>query len=158
MADLSLFLLPKSLFLSLNSEKEESVLEEILEHLKKDERVSDWNSLLSSILIPPPFPLSCNKKTVAMLYHGRTNSVRDFVMAVGRSHRGVSFNHVDELVHLFFVIAIPHALNQEYLRVMGSISRVCNDSSKLEKLILSLSPSEFIEILSEKEKGNDQLY
>ena len=33
MADLSLFLLPKSLFLSLNSEKEEFVLEEILEHL-----------------------------------------------------------------------------------------------------------------------------
>jgi mannitol/fructose-specific phosphotransferase system IIA component (Ntr-type) len=151
MSDLSLFLLPHSLFLSLNSEKQESVLEEILEHLKDDERVSDWSSLLNSMLTPSPFPLSCNKKTVAMLFHGRTDSVRDLVIAVGRSHHGISFDSANELIHLIFVIAIPHTLNKEYLRVMGSIARVCNDSSSLEKLILSASPEEFIEILSEKE-------
>ena len=148
MPDLSSFLLPESLFLSLHSEKQESVLEEILEHLKADERVSNWDSLLSSILIPPPFSLSCDNKIVAMLYHGRTNSVRDVVMAVGRSSHGVSFNNGNELISLIFVIAIPHALNQEYLRVMGSISRVCNNSSALEKLMLSGSSKEFIEILS----------
>jgi mannitol/fructose-specific phosphotransferase system IIA component (Ntr-type) len=152
MPDLSHFLLPQSLLLSLNSEKEEAVLEEILEHLKEDHRVTNWQELYNSILVPSPFPLSSKGKIVAMLYHGRTSSIRDFVIAVGRSNTGIFFENATAPIRLIFVIAIPHALNQEYLRVMGSIARVCNDATTVEKLLLTPSSEEFIGILSENEK------
>ncbi|MFZ4115281.1 MAG: PTS sugar transporter subunit IIA [Chthoniobacterales bacterium] len=152
MPDLSHFLFPQSLLLSLNSKREEAVLEEMLEHLKEDHRVANWQELYHSILVPSPFPLSSKGKMVAMLYHGRASSIRDFVIAAGRSSAGIFFKNATAPIHLIFVIAIPHALNQEYLRVMGSIARVCNDATTVEKLLLASSPEEFIEILSEKEK------
>ncbi len=152
MPDLSNFLLSPSLLLSLTSVKQESALEEILEHLKEDDRVANWQELYNSIFIPPVFPLSCNGKTVAMLYHGRTRSIQDLIIAVGRSTNGIFFKEISDSIHLIFVIAIPHALNHEYLRVMGSIARICNDPTTLEKLLITSSPEKFIEILSEKEK------
>lgn len=150
MADLSTFLFPESLLLSLSSENKESALSEMLEHLKEDQRVVDWKSLFSSILLPPAFPLYCNNQTVAMMHHGRTNSVRDFVIAVGRSQKGILFENIQEPIHLIFVVAIPHTLNHEYLRMMGAIARVCNHCSTLEKLLLTSSFEEFVQLLSQK--------
>lgn len=152
MLQLSNFLFSESLLLSLASEEQGAALEEVLESLKEDHRVSNWQELRDSILARPAFPISSNGKIIIRLYHGRTNSAQDLIIAVGRSIKGILFEELAERIHFIFVIAIPHALNHEYLRVMGSIARVCKDPTTLEKLLVTSSSQEFIEILSEKSK------
>jgi len=142
------FLLPESLLLTLSSEESSTALEEVMKLLKQDSRIPEWEKLHQAILARPAFCLPVNNHQTIIIFHGRTQSVQDLVMAVGRSSQGISFESSEQPVHLIFVVGIPHALSHEYLRVMGSIARACKDSTTLEKLLSTKEPQEFIEILS----------
>jgi hypothetical protein len=46
-----------------------------------------------------------------------------------------------------FVAGIPSALNNEYLRVVGTIARLCSKTELIQKMLSATSPSAFIDIL-----------
>ena len=142
------FLLPESLLLSLATEASSAAFDDVMKLLKQDPRVPQWEKLHQAILARPSFFLPVNNQQSIIIFHGRTQSVQDLVMAVGRSPQGILFQGSEQPVHLVFVVGIPHALNSEYLRLMGSIARACKDSTTLEKLLSTQDPQEFIEILS----------
>ena len=148
MLHLSKFLLPESLHLFLSSQKGDAALEEVMKLLQQDTRVSQWEELRKAILARPAFFLSANDTETIIIYHGRTQSVQDLVMAVGRSDHGIAFEGSEQPVRLIFVAGIPHALSNEYLRVIGSIARACKDTTTLEKLLSTKNSQEFIETLS----------
>ena len=141
------FLLPESVNLSLRATEEQTSFTEVIKLLQDDPRVTDWEKFYQSILARPLFPLLLNHKAM-VICHGRTNTVRDLVMSVGRSNDGIIFDNIDHPVALLFVVGIPHELNNEYLRIMGSIARACGDLPTLEKLLSTENPHEFIEALS----------
>ncbi len=150
MKQLSHFLFPESVALSLSAEEEEATLEEVLKLLRYDSRVGDWVQFSQAIVERPPFPLYINEQAAVMIYHARTNAVQDLVMAVGRSSKGIFFKEKTERVPLVFVIGIPHALSNEYLRIMGSIARLCKDQALLQNLLSLKTPEEFIQLLSQE--------
>lgn len=153
MPHLSNFLFPQSILLSLEATEQESALQEILNLLQNDERVSRWPELIDSILSRPVVPLEVDDKIAILIYHGRTSYLKELLIAVGRNKKGILLKEGNTLAHLIFVIAVPHTLNNEYLRIMGSIARVCKDPFTLEKLFSAKSEEEFIEILIQKIEG-----
>ena len=84
------------------------------------------------------------------LHHGRTESVSELVLAVGRSTIGIPVPGRNEPIHLVFLAAIPEALNSEYLRILGAIARVCRDPQTLRDMLDLKNTSQFLHLL---EKG-----
>jgi len=50
-------------------------------------------------------------------------------------------------VRLVFVVGIPTALNQDYLRVVGTIARLCGKPDSLQKLLHAPTAREFLDLL-----------
>jgi len=82
-----------------------------------------------------------------VIAHGRTNSVTSLVMAAGRSPNGFASPHIAAPVRLVFVVGIPTALNQDYLRVVGTIARLCGKPETLQKLLQAPNARAFLDLL-----------
>lgn len=125
-------------------------LEEILHPLRSDVRVRDWEKLRATLLSNPQNDNFREVPGAMFLHHGRTESVSELVLAVGRSTIGIAVPGLKEPIHLVFVAAIPAALNNEYLRILGAIARVCRDPQTLRDMLDLKNTSQFLHLL---EKG-----
>jgi len=146
MRTLSESLLPKDTHLQLKGSNPGDILEELLMPLRQDSRVRDWEGFRSSIIATPPAVSPGENSCSMTLHHSRSDTVTSLVLAVGRS-RSASKSQ------LYVVAGIPSALNPEYLRVLGAISRVCQESKSIKELLEVPTHAEFISCL---EKGCSQ--
>ena len=85
-----------------------------------------------------------------LLHHARTESVSSLVLAVGRSATCLGPIQGGKATRLIFVAAIPEAMNTEYLRILGAISRICREEKSLAALLTAVNADSFIASL---EKG-----
>lgn len=143
---------PGHVNLALSSTEMGTAVEEVLASLSGDIRILQWNTLKDAILernAPAIDAAGCG----IIIAHGRTDAVGSLVMAAGRSNEGFPSKDTKEKVRLIFVAGIPSALNNEYLRVVGTIARLCSKKELVEKLLTSANPTEFIDILCSGESA-----
>jgi mannitol/fructose-specific phosphotransferase system IIA component (Ntr-type) len=150
MSILSTSLLPKDVLLQLRATDHRDALEEVLSSLRSDHRVKDWEKLRASLLVNSENETFKECPGTLFLHHGRTESVSSLVLAVGRSAAGFSQNLEGEKTRLLFIAAIPEAMNNEYLRILGAISRVCREKETL-KMLLNVEKGDLF--LAALEKG-----
>jgi mannitol/fructose-specific phosphotransferase system IIA component (Ntr-type) len=150
MSILSTSLLPKEIQLHLRATDPRDALEELLSTLRSDHRVRDVEKLRAALIATPKREISQTSPCPMFLHHGRTESVSTLVLAVGRSAAGFTLGSTDQKTHLLIVAAIPEAMNNEYLRILGAISRVCREEETLKSLLAAEDTSSFLAIL---EKG-----
>lgn len=148
----SYFFSPNAVLLNLTHQGRSGAVEEVSQLLKQDPRVTNWQELLESITALSPSPLNINNEHAVVIYHARTNHVQDLVMAAGRSPSGIFFEESEQPVHLIIVIGIPHALNQEYLRILGSLARSLKEPSVFEQLLTTECRDTFIKMLSNHDR------
>ena len=135
MSILSVSLLSKDIHLQLRATDHQDALEEVLSSLRSDHRVRDWEKLRSSLLANSDKESFNECPGTMFLHHGRTESVSSLVLAVGRSSTGLGSKPTGESPRLLIVAAIPEAMNNEYLRILGAISRVCREENCLRALL-----------------------
>lgn len=150
MSILSDSLLLKDIHLSLKASGHRDAIEELLTPLRGDRRVKDWEGLRSCLASTLPERAVLGSCSPVLLHHGRGDSVSDLVITAARSKGGLSFPGQDEKVKLIVVAAIPEALNNEYLRILGAISRICGKDAGMAGLMEAADPTVFLKIL---EKG-----
>jgi mannitol/fructose-specific phosphotransferase system IIA component (Ntr-type) len=127
-------------------------IEELLSPLRGDTRVRDWERMRSDLqeaFADDQFGASSSN---VFFHHVRTESVTGLVLAAGRSDEAPSGSDPvnGEKAKLVFVVVIPSALNNEYLRVLGAISRVCRETETLDQLLNAGDPHAFLAVM---EKG-----
>lgn len=123
----------------------------LLELLRGDPRVMKWDDFQQAVLARDTSPIASNGCGI-LIAHGRTNSVASLVMAAGISKQGISHPAGGTPpIHVVFVAGIPAAFNNDYLRVVGTIARLCSQKDLLTSLLDSSSPSEFLSTLSLEE-------
>jgi mannitol/fructose-specific phosphotransferase system IIA component (Ntr-type) len=71
------------------------------------------------------------------------------VLAAGRFTPGLPVQGCDRPLRMIFVAAIPESLDNEYLRVLGAVSRICGDEHSFERLMTASDSAVFISILEE---------
>lgn len=150
MSILSDSLLAKNIHLSLKASGHHDAFEELLFPLRGDKRVKDWENLRAGLAASLPGEGNPLAPCPILLHHSRSESVSDLVIAAGRSKDGITIPGQAERIRLVFVAAIPSALNNEYLRILGAISRVCREKSAMRALMEATDPDSFLGIL-EKE-------
>jgi len=150
MSTISDSLLTKDIHSQLKANDHRDALEELLSPLRSDSRVRDWTQLRSSLLADFPNEHFAESPSTLFLHHGRTESVSSLVLALGRSKEGLALPGQEHRVHLVIAAAIPEELNNEYLRILGAISRICREPSTLSGLLEAKGQSEILTLL---EKG-----
>jgi mannitol/fructose-specific phosphotransferase system IIA component (Ntr-type) len=150
MSTLASSLRAKDINLSLRASGHRDAVEEILAVLRGDERVKDWEKLRTTLASTLPDNSLGETPSATFLHHCRSKSVSDLVIAAGRSEAGIVIPGQETKLRLVFVAAIPGALNNEYLRILGAMSRVCIESSAMSELIGAPDAPSFFAIL---EKG-----
>lgn len=150
MSLLSTSLLSKDIHLQLRATDHRDALEELLSGLRSDSRVRDWEKLRASLLTNSENETFKECPGTLFLHHGRTESASTLVLAAGRSTAGFSPASEETKTHLIFLAAIPEAMNNEYLRILGAISRVCREEETLQLLLNAEKSEAFLAAL---EKG-----
>lgn len=150
MSILSTSLLAKDIHLQLRATDHRDALEEVLSSLRSDHRVKDWKKLRASLIATSQSETFKECPGALFLHHGRTESVSTLVLAVGRSEAGFNPSQGEKKTQLLFVAAIPAAMSNEYLRILGAISRVCREDETLQSLLETENGDAFLLAL---EKG-----
>ena len=85
------------------------------------------------------------------LAHGKSRAAGRLFIAMGRSRKGIDYGSYDrEPVRLLFIIGNPPDTDDEYLRVVGALSRILRVPSFREKLISLKRGCEVESVLREK--------
>jgi mannitol/fructose-specific phosphotransferase system IIA component (Ntr-type) len=143
-------LLIKDIHSQLKANDHRDALEELLSPLRSDSRVHDWENLRSALLADSPNDYFAESPSILFLHHSRTESVSSLVLTLGRSKEGIALPGQEHRIHLVIAAAIPEALNNEYLRILGAISRICREPSTLSELLEAKGQGEILTVL---EKG-----
>ena len=150
MSILSTALAAKDIHLQLKASDHRDALEEVLSPLRSDPRIKDWDKLRASLIANSDSETFKECPGAMFLHHGRTDSVSSLILAVGRSPQGMTPITSEVRTHLLFIAAIPSAMNQEYLRILGAISRICREEESRKLLLDAKTREEFLAAL---EKG-----
>lgn len=80
--------------------------------------------------------------------HGRSNSVRELKVALGRSVKGIDFAALDKKpVTLIFMIAAPEAARKEYLQAVAKVARLLKSKVMKEALLEAETPEEVMKLI-----------
>jgi len=149
MGTLASSLLPKDIHMALRAGNPADALEEVLSGLRSDERVRDWEILRTSLVDGSPIDCGPRESGMIILHHRRTAGISGMVLAAGRFPAGIVLEGCAAPLRMIFVAAVPESLNNEYLRIIGAVSRICGNASSFERLMGASAPSEFLNILEE---------
>jgi len=88
------------------------------------------------------------------LPHARTDCVKSFVVAFGRSIEGIEFESIDKKpVKLIFLMGTPEKTGlKDYLHILAHINRVLQKKLFREKLLAASNASEIITLFKSVEE------
>lgn len=115
-------LVPSAVILRLSSREKSAVIAELTAPLVAAGLVTSKEEFIAAIMRRENLESTGIGYGVA-IPHARTDTVREAVIAFGRSEAGVDFSSLDgRLSHLIFLIAAPEALKREYIWTLAKLS------------------------------------
>jgi fructose-specific phosphotransferase system IIA component len=120
---------------NLRSKKKFTVLNEMVEHLVKEGRVSDADLIMEMLKNRENLGSTGLGKGVAFP-HGKSLAIKELTVLFGRSSYGIDFDAVDgKDVNVFFLILAPTDSNAEsYLELLSDLLSIIKQPDKLKKL------------------------
>jgi PTS system nitrogen regulatory IIA component len=85
--------------------------------------------------------------------HGRLKGLQDFVLAFGRSVKGMDFDSIDHKpTHLFFLVMAPENSAVNNLKLLSRIVTLLKDSSFKKRLMEASTSQELFQFISEEDE------
>ena len=149
---LSDILTTERIIINLNGKDKYDVLEKMVKVAKNSDKVTDENDLLKKVIEREKIKSTGIGGGIG-IPHAQTSSVTDIIACLGVTEQGIEFNAVDgKPVHLVFLIATKERTNSTYLGLLSRIARLFIDEPFKQRVIKSVSPSEIMNLIIEKEK------
>lgn len=150
--ELSEFISPKLTKLELVSDNKVDAIKELIDMLDAAGYLTDANAFLKSILEREKVGSTGIGKGIA-IPHSRTSSVREVIVAIGRSTKGIEFEALDNReVHLVFLIAAPLESGGLYLKALARLSRLLRYQEFRTELMEAQTAEDFVKIIFAEEK------
>ncbi len=149
-------LLKKNMVIDLKSEEKYAALEELVGVIDKSDVVTDKKVFLREIIKREKI-ISTGIGLGIAVPHVKIPSVKDFVIAIGRSKKGIDFNAIDEKpVHIFVMIGASDKQAKEYIKLLAQLVLRLKRKDLREKIMKAEKPEEIINIfLSTIDGGED---
>ncbi len=79
--------------------------------------------------------------------HGRLQELDRFLLAVGRSRKGVNFGAEDGPTRIFFLLMAPTDNTVAHLKILARIARICRNNNLRENIMIASSAEEIYQTL-----------
>ena len=135
---------PARVRLDLVAGSRDEAVRDVAELLRGDAKIGSWDAFWKSIGPKQIVDLKGCGCGVC-LAHGRDGSVRDLVLAAGRMADAAA----PGLPRFVFVFAIPAAMAEDYLRVVGALARLCGEKKKFDVLCRAATPEALADALED---------
>jgi len=150
-------LLDKNLIdLDLDINNKEEILKEMAGLLKKEDKVKSKDKFLAKIIEREREGSTGFGRGIAVP-HGKSETVNELSLAIGRSKDGVEYQSMDgKKVQLIFMVADFQGYSPEYLKLVSTLVKWLREDDFRENLIAAEDKSEFIELFRTKEDNLSQ--
>lgn len=144
------FLTKETVMVDLKSMDKKGVLNELVDVLVKNNKVSDKNKTIKILLEREELGSTGIGQGIA-IPHGKTDEVSNVVIAFGSSKQGIEFDSLDgEPVYLVFLLLAPTESAGVHLKALAKISRLLKDKHFRQALRDAKSDDEVINIIKEE--------
>ncbi len=147
------YLKEKMIELDLKSENKEETIKELGRILCKSACVNNHDDYINDVFAREELCTTGIGRGIA-LPHARTDNVNGFVIAFGRSTKGVDFQSLDQKpVKLVFLMGTPQSEEMKiYLHILAHLNRLLQKEDFREQLLKAASPAEIIDAFKNKEE------
>ncbi len=131
-----------SRIVDLQASTKEQALKELVGIMATSPNISNSKALLEKILEREKL-ISTGVGIGVALPHVKIPSVKDFVVAIGRSQRGIDFQSLDDKpVHIVVMIAANDSQSGEFLKLMAKIVLRLKDKEFRRRVLLAQGAEE----------------
>jgi len=131
----------------------EEAIKEVANLIKDAPEIIDFESFVKDIFDREALATTAIGSQIA-IPHARSDNVKNFVIAFGRSREGIDFNALDNKpVKLIFLMGTPkeEGIN-DYLKILAHLTRLLQKETFRESLLKAKSPEEIIEEFEKVER------
>ena len=147
----------KYIVLNLDLALKSKVIEKMLSLVADHPGVLDIDRLSEDVLKREQDMSTGIGKALA-LPHAKSAGVSQPVMAFATLRNAINFDSIDdEPVRIVFLLATPEEMLAEHLKLLGRITRLAGREDVRQRLMLSTSAAEVIELFREEEKDFPQI-
>ena len=141
-------LTPDAVWVDLKANSKQGVIEEMVDRLVAARKVSDRNAVLAAIL-DRESKMSTGMQNGVAIPHGKTDSIKTLVAAVGLNKAGVPFDSLDGSPCTIFIMTIsPTQRTGPHIQFLAEISRLISQPAEREKLLAARTHAEIYELLT----------
>jgi len=143
----------KNILTEFKSEDKNDVINELVDLLKGDERVTDLEEIRKCVFEREE-KMSTGVGKGFAIPHGKTNSVTDILAAFGKSKTPIDYNSLDgEPVHLVFLLIGKENLLAKHIKLLSRISRLMNNEEFRKRLVEAESKESILKLFQEEEQS-----
>ncbi|MFP4581251.1 MAG: PTS sugar transporter subunit IIA [Candidatus Sumerlaeia bacterium] len=138
--------------IDLKARTKDDAIRELVDVLSDRPEITDPDEFLSSLLDREKI-ISTGIGIGLAMPHVKIASVKDFVLAVGRSPGGIDFEALDdEPVHIVAMIGANEAQSGDFLKVLARLVLKLKDKSIRRKVLLAPNAAEVKQILLKEDE------
>lgn len=137
--------------LELNTDNKEDALIEMVNLLKKEDKIESEDKFLAKIIEREREGSTGFGRRIAVP-HGKSETVNELSLSIGRSKKGIEYHSLDgRKVNLVFMVADYPDYSPEYLKLVSTLVSWLRDDEFRNKLLDAENKSEFIKLFRKKE-------
>jgi len=134
----------------LKADTKQGIIEEMIDRLVAVGKIKDRDAALQAVLEREE-KMSTGMQNGVAIPHGKTDSVKSLVSAVGLNKAGVDFDSMDGEPSTIFIMTIsPLKRTGPHIQFLAEVSRLLSQSVEREKLLACQTHHEMHELLTGK--------
>ncbi|MEE9367564.1 MAG: PTS sugar transporter subunit IIA [Pontiella sp.] len=140
-------LTPDVVWVDLQAETKQELLEEMVNRLFKAGKITDKEAVLAAVQ-EREAKMSTGMQNGVAIPHGKTDAVKSLTVAVGISKNGVKFDSMDGSLCTIFILTVsPVNRVGPHIQFLAEVSRVISQPAERDKLLACTTHVEMYEIL-----------
>ncbi len=146
------YLKEETVRLDLQATARDQAIDELAEVLRDHPSMEDFDKFLQDVHQREKAGTTGIGQEVA-IPHARTNSVNDFVVAVGASKNGIEFEAIDgNPVRLVILMGIPAVKVNEYLKLLAHMSLLMKQKDFVDSIVKAEDSKSIIDCFTRHEQ------
>lgn len=139
---------PANVYLELNAESKQGVIDEIIDRLENAGMIKNKAEALRAV-IEREEKMSTGMNNGVAIPHGKTDFVSELVVAVARKKTGIEFASVDGKPSTIFIMTIsPLNRSGPHIQFLAEVSKILRDAKSRKRLLEADSVEEIIKVFS----------
>lgn len=139
-----------TVWVDLKADTKQGIIEEMIDRLVAAGKIKDRAAVLQAVLEREE-KMSTGMQNGVAIPHGKTDSVKTLVSAVGLNKAGVDFDSMDGAPSTIFIMTLsPLKRTGPHIQFLAEVSRLLSQSAEREKLLACQTHYEIHELLTGK--------